>query len=137
MSKELDEQCARALGWRKHDVREAKARRAVAGGYELHPDVYLLTEFFWYATVDGKQRRMGAASWSPSTDLVAARILEDEIERRGLQERYMRALIRSVLGEAFMTRMDIGRALDEKDLFLLLRATPEQRARAFLEGMKA
>src|SRR5690349_2223157 len=66
-----------------------------------------------------------------------AHMLEDEIERRGLQARYAMALVVIVLGESQKTLLDIGRAPSDEDLFALIRATPEHRARAFLEAMKA
>lgn len=55
-----------------------------------------------------------------STDYDAARLLEDEIERQGLQEAYINAL-NTLLGWQREPSWDF------------LRATPEQRARAFLQ----
>jgi hypothetical protein len=51
-----------------------------------------------------------------STDIAAARLVEDEIERRGLSSEYTGALAVRIRG----------------DLWDLLRATPEQRCRAAL-----
>lgn len=56
-----------------------------------------------------------------------ARQLEDEIERRGLQETYVEYLIARVIP----TRSD----WDAHSAWALIRATPEQRARAFLEAV--
>lgn len=86
-----------------------------------------------------------------STDHAAARLLEDEIERRGLVEKYQNALI-DVFGfdmQVFNSAIEIsshavcpsipnntfqwqGHAF----LWALIRATPEQKARAFLEVVK-
>jgi hypothetical protein len=59
--------------------------------------------------------------------------MEDEIERRGLQIGY---------GTALMRALGIGDHQEYWDdslaeaLFLVLRATPEQKAKAFLEAIK-
>jgi hypothetical protein len=61
--------------------------------------------------------------------LSAARLLEDEIERRGVQEDYIRALDKLVTYER-----------EEGWMWFrwgILRATPEQRARAFLAVMES
>lgn len=58
-------------------------------------------------------------------DFDAARWLEDEIEQRGLQEAYCRALAHQYSG-----------VLLRDYTWALLRATPEQRARAFVEATK-
>lgn len=62
-----------------------------------------------------------------STDIADARLLEDEIERRGLQEAYIRALLPEYHSFEAMT---------PNELFAFLRAAPERRARAFLEAVK-
>lgn len=62
-----------------------------------------------------------------SSDIEAARLLEDEIERQGRQIGYVMALMRML-----NTRQMGG--MDEK--WALIHATPQQRARAFLEAMK-
>lgn len=101
----LDDQCARALGW-KLDER---------GGY------------WWDASVCVMRHR----SWSPSTNHEAARILENEIERRGqrVQEEYVIALGRQI------GMRDINDWNDWEDWWKWLRATPEQKVRAFLEAI--
>lgn len=53
-------------------------------------------------------------------------LLEDEIERRGLSADYVSAIIDIVRPES-----------GEKLVWAVIRATPEQRARAFLEAMNA
>lgn len=72
---------------------------------------------------------MPANLFDPSTDIESARMLEDEIERRGLQEPYVYAL-----GKIIGMR-DINDWLEAEDWWRFLRATPEQRARAFLEAV--
>lgn len=70
----------------------------------------------WDGPVDGP---VGIAAWripAYSTDIAAARLVEDEIERRGLSSEYTGALAVRIRG----------------DLWDLLRATPEQRCRAAL-----
>jgi len=63
-----------------------------------------------------------------STDHAAVRLLEDEIERRGLWQQYLGTLL------------DILNSYDHPsmvDIWAAIRATPEQRARAFLEVVRA
>lgn len=78
-----------------------------------------------------------------STDPAAARLLEDEIERRGLQMAYTAAMI-DVLGldpGIEMTEPAISlwlcRNVMPQDLWTLIRATPEQKARAFLAAVSS
>jgi hypothetical protein len=68
-----------------------------------------------------------------ATDPVAARLLEDEIERRGwpMQWRYVSALWASV---GCAGHNGEGPNI-WKEEWLLIRATPEQRVRAFLEAI--
>lgn len=62
-----------------------------------------------------------------SEDHEKARLLEDEIERRGLQYKYMDWLM------AFTSLCS-----NENDQhWALIRATPEQKARAFLKAVEA
>ena len=71
----------------------------------------------------------------------ALRALEDEIERRdvaGENERihnYIHALFRIVGAYPDVTEQGFLE-LDPMDVWALIRATPEQRARAFLEAMQ-
>lgn len=62
-----------------------------------------------------------------SGDPEKARLLEDEIERRGLQSEYVFALAESLFGE----QDEWGTAHVWKMIF----ATPELRARAFLQAI--
>ena len=64
--------------------------------------------------------------WSPSTIADDARDLENEIERRGLVAAYIHALVAILKAEH-------GGVMSS---WYLIRATPEQRARAFLEVVK-
>jgi hypothetical protein len=57
------------------------------------------------------------------------RLLEDEIERRGLQAEYVFALAESLFSE----QDEWGTA----HVMKMMRATPEQRCRAFLAVMEA
>ena len=61
-----------------------------------------------------------------STDHTAARLLEDDIEARGLQQQYETALIEATGATYF----DYGVV----DVWPLIRATPEQRCRAYLKA---
>ena len=63
-------------------------------------------------------------------DLGAARMLEDEIERRGLWREYIEAL--GITGLRTFNPPVYG----WHDIATALRATPEQRARAFVEATK-
>lgn len=56
----------------------------------------------------------------------AAHFLEDEIERRGLQDAYIDALVPDYHSFEAMT---------QGELFTLLRATPAQRAQAYLKAV--
>lgn len=61
------------------------------------------------------------------SDMELALMLEDEIERRGLQYKYMDWLM------AYSSLCS-----DERDQrWAIMRATPEQRARAFLQAVQA
>lgn len=57
----------------------------------------------------------------------AARQLEDEIERRGLEYSYVRSLVNLVA-------VDTAPGSDG-ERWALIRATPEQRAKAFLQAI--
>lgn len=123
MSSEIDEQCAQALGW----VRGTHTR-ADGSTYPCH---------YWHDAKGCRSERVDDdrcmechrddPAWSPSTDLADVRQLEDEIERRGLQEAYIQAL------DSFVTY----ERSEGWQWFRwgILRATPEQRARAFLKAI--
>jgi hypothetical protein len=61
-----------------------------------------------------------------------AQLLEDEIERRGLWKPYIVALVD--IREPDISFGDLDDAF--RTLWILMRSTPEQRARAFLEAVK-
>ena len=67
-----------------------------------------------------------------SEDLRWARMLEDEMEKRGLLKEYAWVLYEQ-LGKLVSAE---GGYISMDDVVLLLRAAPEQRARAFLEAVK-
>ena len=66
-----------------------------------------------------------------TTDHAAARLVEDEIERRGLRNEYVRALIAPGAEEVTSYLWYVG----HDDLWALIRATPEQRCRAAWQVM--
>lgn len=84
-----------------------------------------------------------------ATDHAAARLLEDEIEKRGLQEQYVTALIAELSLFIIAVADDLhinplipplemtGKYKEIGNAFLwaLMRATPEQKAKAFLEAV--
>lgn len=65
----------------------------------------------------------------------AVLLLEDEIERRGKLNEYVYALAKIVL-DPWEEGGEWPFELFPQDVWLLVHATPEQRARAFLEAMK-
>lgn len=97
VSKKIDEVCAKALGWT--DIRYMPEKRAPYRWRGFNP----------------KGVRQGLPTYS--SDPAAVHLLEDEIERRGLQERYI---------------YELERIIASRDHWEYIRATPEQRARAFL-----
>lgn len=122
---DLDTQCAFALGWHAGDG------GAIGGirGYQWGA--------YWYNR-DGQQMAprvtdlfAGLVAWSPSTDPIAALILENEIERRGLQGAYV-AFLRLLVTPIGDYRSDNESAIQ----WALLRAAPERRARAFLMAVQ-
>ena len=123
MSRELDAECARAMEW-------VNVRLAPCYGYSSTPRG---TEYF--GTPPGKDyevlipyytetRMLGSDEDWADESRGGARLLEDEIERRDLNHAYDTALL-SILG---YTWDNAGNAV-----YSLIRATPEQRAQAFLK----
>lgn len=110
MIRELDAECARALGW--EDVRHMPEANKKAQWTGRNP----------------RTNRRHAMIPHYSSDHAAARLLEDEIERRQIDARYTLVLGKMVAPD--------DEAWTNANVFLLLRATPEQRARAFLESIK-
>jgi len=115
MSRELDARVARAMGWKSDPDH----------GWDvavwIHPDrgVCLRDD------VDGVPFY--------STDIAAARTMEDWIEEHNLHLRYAMAM----LGCVFILEPDPVPDCDEQLWWMLLHATPEQRCRAFLAAMEA
>ena len=62
-----------------------------------------------------------------ATDPTATPILLAEIERRGLQERYIGWFYKHVCTDGMNSRQEV---------FAILRATPEQHARAFIQTIE-
>lgn len=139
MNKELDRQCATALGleiihesWPVGVPPDGGTREAA-----LHEDD---TSYWWrergmiYKVRDPEDDwKAELGLWCDpvplySSDNVAARLLEDEIEKRGLQERYAEAIDRIV---PKTTTPNVWQTY----LWDMIRATPEQKARAFLEAV--
>lgn len=112
----LNEQCARAMGWKKHQEQ----------GFSTYG-----THDVWRDSTGHK-----AGSIEFSSDPAVAQRLEDEIERRGLWQEYAGALEHSVILEC--ENLDLLDTQDRSGIaWLLIRATPEQRCRAFLAVMEA
>lgn len=124
--RELDEQCARAMGW--------VWRWTPNGTKRLFPP----HEETIFTRVDPDDWRGSRdAQWDRgvplfSTNHEAARTLEDEIERRHSTHLYLAALIEQVRG----TTIYDDPARTTGMMWAVIRATPEQRARAFLEAVK-
>lgn len=109
MSRKLDIQCAEAMGWIRTGSPEKEEWRNHEYAYVNELPAY-------------------------STDQAAARLLEDEIERQGLLVNYITELGNIVLD---YTTLQNGAALyPALSVWDILRATPEQRARALLEVIK-
>jgi len=111
LNRELDEQCARALGWTHGTHPRSDGTRYSCELWHNAND-----ECTWEPVEDSYE--FGLA-WSPSTRLDSARLLEDDIEARGLQERYTYELERIVLS---------------RDYWEYIRAKPEDRALAYLRA---
>jgi hypothetical protein len=75
-----------------------------------------------------------------STDAAAAAVMEAEIERRGLREHYIHALIRELELGASIYPTAVECAEERADpydvLWAFLRATPDQRCRAILTAIE-
>jgi hypothetical protein len=69
-------------------------------------------------------RQMIAGTWPRTQNNVD--MLETAIEQHGLQNKYVEALF-DVLGN-----QSINNPIESRDMWEFLRATPEQKARAFL-----
>ena len=135
MSRELDEQIAWALGYETlwadggfgmtlylHDSGAVRESANVTGNCHILRLTWQLLRVNGEA---GEYRVRRTPEWSERHE--DARMLEDEIERRGLQIEYSLAIARLLSFDMKEFSLD--------DAWLLLRATPEQRARAFLEAI--
>lgn len=107
----LDQQCARVMGWTWQDDRAWSPTGSVCS--RLNGDPWWWLERY-------------------SSDHAAARLLEDEIDRRGLIDEYIEKLI--VIVDAPDLELDVWPKYS--DLWKLAHSTPEQRARAFLAAIE-
>lgn len=108
---ELDEQCAALMGWQRNE-------RDVAGSLVVT----------WRPPASAPFSTLEIFGLCPrfSSDPAAARLLEDEIERRGLIHAYTNTLVSLLEYQAEAGPLG----------WFVLRATPEQRAEAFLKVTK-
>lgn len=136
MSRELDEQCAKALGydtlWADGGFGETLYLHdtgAVRESPNVTSNCRLLGASWERLRIDGEiVERFVRYCPAFSERLEDAKILEDEIERRGLQRRYMDALADTVDAMPFD---------DVIYPWSLFHATPKQRARAFLKAIES
>lgn len=138
MSRELDEQCARALGyatlWAEDSVFGPSLYLHDAGAVRESDSV---TTNAHLLGANWERLRVGdAINWylvrlcpAFSESHEAARILEDEIERRAAQVAYLDALVEIVLPY-------VHYELKTADIWRVLRATPEEKCRAFLKTVE-
>ena len=131
MVRELDEACARALGWIWAEPRATGLGIEMNTTFLADPEAHYISGLAAYAIPLERSLPLSKA-WNTfvpafSTDYIAARLLEDEIERRGLHDVYIRALLPAYHSFEVMTT---------DELFAFLRTAPEQRSRAFLAVMK-
>lgn len=133
----LGDEVAFALGWQCKDVYigylpdDAPEHPALKTQLWYPPNSNQPLMYWGICTTTGLRPR-----WE--VDPTAIRIVEDEIERRGLQERYALALADVVTtGSSIVDDMTLLH--EEGEIMLLwqlLRATPEQRCRAALRAIK-
>lgn len=109
MSRDLDVACARVMGWT--DIQAHTDRIGTPPDWAQGRDL---------------QGQIGDIPYYSDDDVG---LLEDEIERRKLQDAYVRRL-------GIMETSAAYEEAREAYGWELIRATPEQRARAFLEVMK-
>lgn len=119
MSRELDVRVARAMGcnvdWATVDGRRVP---------------FCYCERQWGMAPHADSRTLELEYYS--TDIAAARQMEDWIEEHGFTLRYARAM----LGRVFILERDPAPDCDEQLWWMLLHATPEQRCRAFLAAVE-
>ena len=136
--RELDERCAHALGyitfwgdggfgetlylWDKEAIRDGNGAR----------NCHLLGARWERVRVDGEiHELMVRLCPAFSARLEDAKILEDEIARRGIEEGYAAALA-AMCGITGLRNFNPV-AYTRRDLWEIAHATPEQRARAFVK----
>ena len=143
MSRELNEACARALGyttlWAEDSAFGPSLYLHDAGAIRESESVtancHLLGARWERLRVDGEVGEYFVRLCPAfSENHEAARLLEDEIERRGLWGVYLTALIKLLNIHGDRTWFDWDREWVHA-VAIMLRATPEQRARAFLEAV--
>jgi hypothetical protein len=125
--RELDAACARALGCRMvwfDRLTDFDGHWSQSGPFD-DPSKCRHSAVAYWQDAAGRSN-VTVDEFSPSTDPTAARELEDEIERRGLEDRYVQVLGAVVNANPYT----------DNESWALIRATPEQRARAFLEAVK-
>jgi len=138
MSRELDEQVARARGWALKEtgfpVNFWLGPDGLATGYCDRPwpeDAERYGDVPWMFS--------GKGVWSPSTDIAAAWEMEDWIEPRPERIAYAFALkglvVQDIEGR---TKIDLEWSSYMREMYWrLAHATPEQRSLAFLAAMEA
>ena len=126
MSRELNVQVARVMGY------EQGLCRGFAGAARPHMSyVCQVCEEMRQDNYLGYIEH-GFVPLEYSTDIAAARAMEDWIEEHHLSLRYAMAM----LGRVFILEPDPVPDCDEQLWWMLLHATPEQRCRAFLAAME-
>ena len=145
--RELDERCAHALGyrtiwadggfgetlylWDEEAIRDGNGAR----------NCHLLGASFGRVRVGGEIRELMVRLCPAfSARLEDAKILEDEIERRGIEKEYIEALCKTIDPHyKLFINMPEPKTLEGLMVdavcvlgWALIRATPEQRARAFV-----
>lgn len=120
--KALDKACAVALGYTVYHYDKDYEANCY---YQLMDREFDPAVMFPYRS---GERKTEAEAWGDcpnfSTNYEAARLLEDEIERRGLEYSYSNALVDIVQYNG-----------TGPIVWAALRATPEQRTRAFLKAV--
>lgn len=79
--------------------------------------------------------KRAGSPWSPSTDIVAAQLMEATIEQRGLNLPYLKALAEITTADPGLYKDWPGYKafeMESSQLWSLICATPEQRCRAAL-----
>ena len=149
----LDERCARALGYQTIWAQTIWAESIFGHALYLWDEGAIRTETgatnctvlgarWERLRIDGEVRELMVRLCPAfSARLEDAKVLEDEIVRRGLQRAYVGALANDILSldlDIFPSAVERGspRAVDmHVALWLCITATPTQRAQAFVKVM--